>query len=604
MLDVLKFISFLLLIKLLIIGVNPIVTDRDPDCKIYLTYGYAYNKLFRFPESSFKGNELYMRFLVQARSDAHVILSVTDSLEDTLPVYEVVLGGGKNTFSAIRRSKRSLTKSSVMTADLLSSSELRGFWIHISKEGLIEVGKEGEDDPFVYWQDTDPLPIKYFGFSTWTDVFGKWFYDCKLHEENGKIIQINDSSTEVQKPMTWVDHLRNDLLKNYDPQVIPKMNFNEKLAVSIKLECHHIKLDSKMSQITVDGMLEMTWKDEKLKWDPNKYGEMKSLQLIHGEIWRPELVLYNSVGHGTDIFGISRVIVSSEGEVLWVPRTRLQAHCKLDLSSWPWDQHTCELKLGFWALKNFLKLEMAENGTELSNHKTASEWNLLSIDMKTTGLSIPWFNYNNNDDDDDDNDGIPTDGDLTSILLPTDTTMIIKITLKRVSNIYNYIFLVPLIVMASICILSFGFSPLAPAKIGIQCICLILGSMFLIILDKLLPATAEQVPFLFRAYSESLIMVTISTTISVCALAITRQPHFEPPHQRIIYILNSSPLKTMLFLPELNFDGLQKYDQLSDGEESSDENVSLHYWTLLAFTLDRITLFISIIFIIHIFLMY
>lgn len=34
------------------------------------------------------------------------------------------------------------------------------------------------------------------------------------------------------------------------------------------------------------------WIDEKLKWESNKYGGLKSIQFIHGETWRPELVLY------------------------------------------------------------------------------------------------------------------------------------------------------------------------------------------------------------------------------------------------------------------------------------------------------------------------
>lgn len=59
-----------------------------------------------------------------------------------------------------------------------------------------------------------------------------------------------DSSSEVQKSMTSIDRLRNDLLKNYDPQVIPKMNFSEKLTIKINLQCNHIKLVCKINDFS------------------------------------------------------------------------------------------------------------------------------------------------------------------------------------------------------------------------------------------------------------------------------------------------------------------------------------------------------------------
>lgn len=48
----------------------------------------------------------------------------------------------------------------------------------MSSDGTLSVGKEGDDVPFMAWQDPLPMQIKYFSFSTWNGVFGKWEYGC------------------------------------------------------------------------------------------------------------------------------------------------------------------------------------------------------------------------------------------------------------------------------------------------------------------------------------------------------------------------------------------------------------------------------------------
>lgn len=66
---------------------------------------------------------------MKARSDAHILLSPNPSPEEADPVYEIVLGAGKNSFSDIRRKRRAATKSSAYTKDILSGTEMKGFWV-------------------------------------------------------------------------------------------------------------------------------------------------------------------------------------------------------------------------------------------------------------------------------------------------------------------------------------------------------------------------------------------------------------------------------------------------------------------------------------------
>ena len=159
---------------------------QQRDCKLMFTYGYGYNKYFHISEAGgHKGRSLTIRFLVRARSDAHLLLSTVPSPPESVPVYEIVLGAGKNTFSDIRRLRRSSTRATAATKDLLSPVELRGFWVRFDGKGLIQIGKEGDDIPFLFWNDPKPLNIEYFSFCTWTGVVGKWLYDCPIENDTG-----------------------------------------------------------------------------------------------------------------------------------------------------------------------------------------------------------------------------------------------------------------------------------------------------------------------------------------------------------------------------------------------------------------------------------
>jgi hypothetical protein len=41
--------------------------------------------------------------------------------------------------------------------------------------------------------------------------------------------------------------------------------------------------------------------------------------------------------------------VSNNGEVKWSPQANLESYCRLDLRDWPWDSHTCNIKLGLFS---------------------------------------------------------------------------------------------------------------------------------------------------------------------------------------------------------------------------------------------------------------
>ena len=61
------------------------------------------------------------------------------------------------------------------------------------------------------------------------------------------------------------------------------------------------------------------------------------------------------------------VVVSDSGSVVWVPPYKITSTCKLDTTWFPFDEQSCDLKMGSWVydgLKLNLNLVMQLSGNE------------------------------------------------------------------------------------------------------------------------------------------------------------------------------------------------------------------------------------------------
>ncbi|KAI8502505.1 CUB and sushi domain-containing protein 1 [Branchiostoma belcheri] len=119
-----------------------------------------------------------LTFRVTANNDVHIALS--SARADLPDMYEIVIGGWSNSESAIRRAPAGTDQTRVSTAGILSPGEPRGFWISWTEDGVIAAGRDGESSPFMQWQDPDPLPVLYFGYSTGQGSTGQFSFQCQL----------------------------------------------------------------------------------------------------------------------------------------------------------------------------------------------------------------------------------------------------------------------------------------------------------------------------------------------------------------------------------------------------------------------------------------
>ena len=137
------------------------------------------------------------------------------------------------------------------------------------------------------------------------------------------------------------------------------------------------------------------------------------------------------------------VLVSNDGSVNWIPAAIFKSTCEIDITNFPFDVQECKLKFGSWTYDGFkLDVSFIENKEEIDIHEymESNEWELVDHPAKKntkyySGLAEPYV-------------------DLTFCL-----------RIKRVAVFYNYILVLPCVLLSSLTLVIFWLPPESPAKV-------------------------------------------------------------------------------------------------------------------------------------------
>merc|ERR1711976_895511 len=146
--------------------------------------------------------------------------------------------------------------------------------------------------------------------------------------------------------------LMRDLFRDYDKDVIPQMDADTPVPLSLALKAYRMDLNDK-GELDFTAWMVFDWEEK---------------------LWIPDYQVYNAVEYGQDSFsGIynSRqgyAIVYNTGKVLYIPPLNGKVLCKdQDFANWPWGEYDCNIKLGSWVYSaNQIKLSTynGQNGIE------------------------------------------------------------------------------------------------------------------------------------------------------------------------------------------------------------------------------------------------
>ena len=254
--------------------------------------------------------------------------------------------------------------------------------------------------------------------------------------------------------------LLKDLLENYNTQERPVFDESEPVELLFGLTLQQIIDVDEINQVlTTNLWLNLAWKDENLKWNSSEYGNIESINLHPSKLWKPDVYMYNTADKEFDVTYPTNVVVTSDGQCLFIPPGIFKSTCKIDMTWFPFDNQQCNLKFGSWT-NNGWKINLELNGEEgdTSAFVQNDKWVLLGVPAKRNEMFY---------------DCCPEPYQ--------DITFTIKI--QRRSYYYLFNLMVPCILIASMAVLGFTLPPDSGEKLTLGLITLISIIIFGTIVD-------------------------------------------------------------------------------------------------------------------------
>lgn len=149
-----------------------------------------------------------------------------------------------------------------------------------------------------------------------------------------------------------------------------------------------VKLEEKHLKIVLDVRIKMQWRDVNLMWNTSEYGNIKQINLEAGDIWTPQIILYNSADTDSSDTPSFRATVTHEGIVIWVIPMITKSSCQINVKNFPLDEQMCRLTFGSWNYGiSELNITPANQYVFTEEYLPNGEWTLISASSESSLMS-------------------------------------------------------------------------------------------------------------------------------------------------------------------------------------------------------------------------
>lgn len=175
--------------------------------------------------------------------------------------------------------------------------------------------------------------------------------------------------------MAFEKQLRRDLACDPMRRIEPPNN-SSNFNVNLKFVLKRFNFDSDVGVMAIQTWMFISWKDERLKWDPEKYYSIKSTRMLSINMWHPGFRLFNSaLSNDFDRYYYAWCVLKNTGQVHCVVRITHSAICKVNLTDWPYDQQKCSFEFGAWSAKSSsFKLNVTSRAITMFGADYEAEW--------------------------------------------------------------------------------------------------------------------------------------------------------------------------------------------------------------------------------------
>ncbi|XP_064092154.1 neuronal acetylcholine receptor subunit alpha-7-like isoform X24 [Macrobrachium nipponense] len=290
--------------------------------------------------------------------------------------------------------------------------------------------------------------------------------------------------------------LLHDLLDNYNNLERPVDNETEPVVVTFGITLQQIiDVDEKNQLLVTNTWLKLEWKDVNLRWNESDYNGVSDLRIPPYKIWKPDVLMYNSADEGFDGTYPTKVVVSSNGNCLYIPPGIFKSTCKIDITWFPFDDQRCKMKFGSWTYSGWqLDLQLqSEDGGDLSDFIKNGEWDLIGCPGKRNAIYYkccpePYV-------------------DVT-----------FEIVIRRRTLYYFCNLILPCVLIASMAVLGFTLPPDCGEKLSLGVTILLSLTVFHNLVTETLPQVSDAMPVLGTYFNCIMFMVASSVVSTVLIL--------------------------------------------------------------------------------------
>ena len=275
---------------------------------------------------------------------------------------------------------------------------------------------------------------------------------------------------------SYGDNLLRYLSQNTSSFGRPVLNANDSIELKLSLELQQIvSVDERGQSLTTKVWMRLTWINERVRWNPRKWGNVNEVNVNPDQIWTPDLVLYNNaeIGNsGTLEKFKTQVTMYSNGLTVWNAPATFQSTCEINVKFYPFDSQTCKLKFGSWVFDSSkLRLTVREMPIITKQYLQSSTWDV--VEAKGEFHSIVYKCC------------LHPFHDVTYILV-----------MKRRPMYYVVNIIAPCAVLVFIVAFSFMLPPESGERICINITGLLALEVFLQMVNQQLPQNSDTIPIL------------------------------------------------------------------------------------------------------------
>ncbi|PNI19194.1 CHRNA7 isoform 4, partial [Pan troglodytes] len=240
-------------------------------------------------------------------------------------------------------------------------------------------------------------------------------------------------------------------------------------------------VDEKNQVLTTNIWLQMSWTDHYLQWNVSEYPGVKTVRFPDGQIWKPDILLYNSADERFDATFHTNVLVNSSGHCQYLPPGIFKSSCYIDVRWFPFDVQHCKLKFGSWSYGGWsLDLQMQE--ADISGYIPNGEWDLVGIPGKRSERFYECCK-----------EPYP---DVT-----------FTVTMRRRTLYYGLNLLIPCVLISALALLVFLLPADSGEKISLGITVLLSLTVFMLLVAEIMPATSDSVPLIDQSHPSELVRV-------------------------------------------------------------------------------------------------